>query len=174
MAVRSVAVGWLVATLSGCTIYDPYRVMRLSVDFNTERALSAQAECLDHLPPRIVRLRLMKWGYNVGPAALPPEVATTAPVPGNSTAPAAPPATDPMPLVPPPSPAAPPAEVDQDLLERSQPPVMPKVGAPQDESPLSPVGPTAQAPSALRPAGLQTPGGTRRSTATAAWLFAPP
>lgn len=56
-----------IALLSGCVLHTPYKVIRYSIDTNTERHLSAQVEAYDHLPLKPVRMKLMRWGYNVGP-----------------------------------------------------------------------------------------------------------
>ncbi len=58
----------LTLILPGCAVYDPYRVWRFSFDYNTERALSAQMGVYDHLPPKPVKFRLIRWAYNVGPS----------------------------------------------------------------------------------------------------------
>jgi len=42
-------------------------VHRYSLDYNTERRMNVQVESLDHLPVKPVRMKLMRWGYNVGP-----------------------------------------------------------------------------------------------------------
>jgi hypothetical protein len=52
--------------LSGCVLHSPYKVVRYSVDFNTERQVNAQVEAYDHLPLKPTRIKLMRWGYNVG------------------------------------------------------------------------------------------------------------
>jgi hypothetical protein len=53
--------------LAGCALHTPYKVLRYNVDYNTERHLSAQVESYDHLPLKPVRVKLMRFGYNVGP-----------------------------------------------------------------------------------------------------------
>jgi hypothetical protein len=53
--------------LSGCAIHTPYEVVRYWADWNTERHVNCQCEVFDHLPPKTARVKLMRWGYNVGP-----------------------------------------------------------------------------------------------------------
>lgn len=63
----------LLPSLSGCVIYTPFEVVRFWADYNTERMCNAQVESFDHLPPKTARVRLMRWGYNVGPTSVPPK-----------------------------------------------------------------------------------------------------
>lgn len=63
----------LALQLSGCAIYTPFEVVRFWADCNTERLCNAQVEVFDHLPPKTARVRLMRWGYNIGPANVPPK-----------------------------------------------------------------------------------------------------
>lgn len=55
------------ALLSGCVLHTPYKVLRWSVNYNSERCVNAQVESYDHLPLKPPRIKLMRWGYNVGP-----------------------------------------------------------------------------------------------------------
>lgn len=55
------------ALLSGCVLHTPYKVLRCSVNYNSERHINAQVESYDHLPLKPPRIKLMRWGYNVGP-----------------------------------------------------------------------------------------------------------
>jgi hypothetical protein len=57
--------------VSGCVVYTPFEVCRYWADWNTERHVNAQCESFDHLPPKPARVRLMRWGYNVGPTPNP-------------------------------------------------------------------------------------------------------
>lgn len=54
--------------ISGCAIHNPHEVHRYWLDFNTERKGNAQIESFHHLPPKPVAVKMMRWGYNVGPA----------------------------------------------------------------------------------------------------------
>lgn len=54
-------------SFSGCAIHTPFEVTRFWADYNTERQCNAQVEAFDHLPPHTARIKLMRWGYNVGP-----------------------------------------------------------------------------------------------------------
>ena len=63
----------LLLQFSGCAIYTPFEVVRFWADYNTERACNAQVETFDHLPPKTARVRLMRWGYNVGPTNVVPK-----------------------------------------------------------------------------------------------------
>ena len=76
LRIRSTKLFWPVLLLqfSGCVIYTPFEVVRFWADYNTERACNAQVECFDHLPPKTPRVRLMRWGYNIGPTnTMPPK-----------------------------------------------------------------------------------------------------
>ncbi len=146
---RHLAWGMGCLLLSGCAIYDPHQVWRFQANYNTERALSVQWTGYDHLPPKTIRMRLLKWGYNVGPSPtrmgfmIPDEAVVE-------------------PRVEPPTGVLPGREPD--LLEESRPPALPPVvppgpqrsglpGAPAPE----PYGPTAEA--------------THRGVAPTAWMF---
>ncbi len=52
---------------SGCALHTPHEVVRCWADYNTERQINAQVEVFDHLPPKTARVKLMRWGYNLGP-----------------------------------------------------------------------------------------------------------
>lgn len=89
-------VGWLVASsfcVSGCAIYDPWQVWHFRFDYNTERQWSAQFAVSDHLPPKPLRVKRIRWRYNsgtpelAGAVCLPPETELT---PATSTLPEAP------------------------------------------------------------------------------------
>lgn len=165
--------------LSGCAIYTPYAVERHWFDWNTERQLNCQIEKFDHLPPKVIRVRLMRWGYNIGaagecprpvdrgwgsrvfgtpgmngPRAMWNEVPPTdfAPETMNPPAPA-----EPLPLIPP----APPADLSE---------------PPGEFGPQS-VPTTDRGPS-LQPANYQTGQRTRstanRPVANAGWMFRSP
>jgi len=54
--------------LCGCAHRSQWEVKRWCADWNSERECNAQVESFDHLPPKPTRVRLMRWGYNVGPA----------------------------------------------------------------------------------------------------------
>lgn len=54
--------------ISGCAIYSPFDMKRYGFDWNSERHLNAQVEMFDHLPPKPLRVKLMRWGYNIGPS----------------------------------------------------------------------------------------------------------
>ena len=107
-------------SLSGCAVYDPYRVWRYGIDFNTERQLSAQWEVNEHLPPKHVAVQLMKWGYNVGPSPMraPAEIPPNSPV---------------APVVPVPEGVLPGNEPDE--LDQAQPPVLPPSNRPLPPDP---------------------------------------
>lgn len=161
--------GLLLCGLPGCAVYDPYRVWRFGADYNTERQLSAQVGEYDHLPPRPVPVRLMKWGYNVGPS---PQRGSSYAIPAHSpTAPTQPPPIGvepggkyedydlpPMPIWPsrPPVPWQPPLPPQPSLLP-SQPL-------------LEPFGPTATAPRPEQRTSARAP----VSATPAAWLFSAP
>lgn len=75
-------VGWLVASslcVSGCAIYDPWQIWHFRLDYNTERQWSAQFAVSDHLPPKPLRVKRIRWRYNsgtpelAGAVCLPPE-----------------------------------------------------------------------------------------------------
>jgi hypothetical protein len=74
---RGANLRWLWAVLalqmSGCAIYTPFEVVRFWADYNSERMCNAQVEVFDHLPPKTARVRLMRWGYNIGPTNVPPK-----------------------------------------------------------------------------------------------------
>jgi hypothetical protein len=53
--------------LTGCALHTPYQVLYGTIDYNTERHLSAQVSSYDHLPLKPIRVKLMRFGYNVGP-----------------------------------------------------------------------------------------------------------
>jgi hypothetical protein len=84
----------LSASASGCAIYDPWQVWRYHVDYNSERQWSAQISFSDHLPPPPVRVKMIRWGYNVG---LPIQHSSTWPP---STLQYAPPPVQPLPPAP--------------------------------------------------------------------------
>jgi hypothetical protein len=138
--------------LPGCAIYDPWQVWRYHVDYNTERQCAAQIVFYDHLPPKLVRVRLMQWGYNVGPGA----PAAPMMLPADAGPALAPPPAAPNPASPSTIPPAPPA----DLLERSRPPAFTPNSSEEPEPP-TPVGPTATRPPIQR-------------TAHATWIFSGP
>lgn len=93
--------GCLVASsvcISGCAIYDPWQVWHFRLDYNTERQWSAQFAVSDHLPPKPLRVKRIRWRYNsgtpelAGAVCLPPETEQTpdkptlpeAPLPGSA------------------------------------------------------------------------------------------
>lgn len=140
--------------LPGCAIYDPYQVWRFHADFNTERGLSAQWMAYDHLPPKRVRMRLMKWGYNVGPSPVRMPFA----IPDDSPV---------QPLMPP-SPGAIPGP-GGDLLEEARPPALPRIEEAPPPYPLSlPKTPASgpEGPTALR--------SSARTATQASWIFSTP
>lgn len=140
------ALGWCL-TAAGCAIYNPVKVWRWSFDYNTERQLAFQAAGYDHLPPRVVRMRLTQWAYNVGPS----------PVPGGMVIPEGTPVAPQLDSGEPPLPPAP----SPDLLESARPP-----------EPAAPL----PGPSAGRVRGTaisyQSPA-AQSGKSQAAWMFAP-
>lgn len=164
---------------SGCAIYTPYAVERHKFDWNTERQINCQIEKFDHLPPKVIRVRLMRWGYNIGaagecpkpvnrgwggrvfgapgingPRAMWNEVPPTEYAPA-TTIPPVPNQT--LPLIPP----APPADL-------SEPP-----------GEFGPQGaPSASSDPHLRPASHQVSQGTRssggRPVSNTSWIFSTP
>jgi hypothetical protein len=154
--------GLVVASgLSGCAVYDPFQVWRFTADYNTQRCYSAQATYYDHLPPKNVRVRMVQWGYNVGPNG--PAIAF--PIPSDAqTTPVLPPPAPPAPAM---IPVAPPA--DDDLLDRSQPPEFPTAPLP-DRS--SAPGPTAEGETGIERSAYTT--APARRITSRAWLFSGP
>ncbi len=60
------SIGFFLLCFSGCAIHTPYKVVRYWADYNTEREWNAQVEIFDHLPPKTARVKVARWGYNVG------------------------------------------------------------------------------------------------------------
>lgn len=65
--VRRISTCLTLLGFSGCALHTPHEVVRCWADYNTERHLNAQVEVFDHLPPKTARVKLMRWGYNLGP-----------------------------------------------------------------------------------------------------------
>lgn len=158
---RRVAVGLLLGCCliceSGCAIYDPYRVWRFGADYNTERQLSMQWSVQEHLPPKHVAVRLMKWRYNPGTT---PHAASYA-IPANSPV---------NPITPAPTGVLP-GNVDDELEQAAPPSILPPI-PPYPQQPI-------QLPSRklVEPYGPSASGGTtsRSTSATpTSWMFGSP
>lgn len=154
----------LCVPVCGCAIYNPVKVWRFSFDFNAERQLAFHATGYDHLPPKVVRMRLTRWAYNEGPSPVP----STMIIPDGS--PVSPPASPDVPPLPPA--AAPP--VSPDLLEGSRPaemlpaPPLPATGV------TNPVGPSAGRSLDTQRISYAMPRSAAKPQSPAgAWLFAP-
>jgi len=147
----------LTSSLSGCVVFDPWQVWRCSVNYNTQRACSAQITVYDHLPPKPARTRLMQWGYNVAPVMSPP---TTFAIPANVP-------IDPFAIPPAPGMDPTPPLQSPDMLDRARPPELPPAATPADAEPrvTAPRGPTA----ALPPDSI-----SQARSAAGAFLFSAP
>jgi len=154
---RVVLLWGLWSLLPGCAIYDPYQVWRFHADFNTERSFSAQWLAYDHLPPKRVRMRLMKWGYNVGPspARMPFAIPHDSPI---------------SPLTPAPAGVVPGNGIETDLLEEARPPALPFEAAPEPPRPLG----LPQAPATTVPEGPTAQRPSPRAATPASWIFTTP